>query len=389
MKLLLFLLSLVISGVAFVSLDWLSSVLLRKRSTGGTNPKQLSCMVPDPVRHHALRANFSCVNGWGKDSYQVFTNSLGFRDEMIREVPLKSARPRILMLGDSFTEGMIAWRNGYVGQIAAHFPQYEFLNGGVQSYSPSNYLNVTRKLLAEGVEFDEVVVFIDMSDTNDEAAYYRDVDGSGAVTGPEHTRTNITGYSRFRFGIRNHLPLSNHILEIVERNLVKHGYFHLLTGEQYGDVFDMERSAWTYRKVADSLPYPAGYAPLGLDKGLAKEKEKMTLLWKELASRKIPISVVVYPWPAQIVHDTADSMHVRIWRDWCRGKCARFISVFPAFFAVKEQCSRTSPGCWYAGYFVVGDVHYNAAGYALVAGEVIKSIETSPVKKSRSEGATP
>ena len=84
----------------------------------------------------------------------------------------------------------------------------------------------------------------------------------------------------------------------------------------------------------------------------------MTLLWEELGKHAIPISVVVYPWPAQIVHDTLDSRQVLIWRDWCQGKCKRFISLFPRCFAVKDQCPRTEPGCWYARYFIPGDVHY-------------------------------
>ena len=61
----------------------------------------------------------------------------------------------------------------------------------------------------------------------------------------------------------------------------------------------------------------------------------MDRLWQELSSRKIPISVVVYPWPAQVVHDTADSLQVRIWREWCDGKCKRFISLFPEFLAAR------------------------------------------------------
>ena len=72
--------------------------------------------------------------------------------------------------------------------IAAHFPQYDFLNGGVASYSPSNYLNVARMVLAEGYDIDEVIVFIDISDVHDEAAFYRDIDASGAVTGPQPER---------------------------------------------------------------------------------------------------------------------------------------------------------------------------------------------------------
>ena len=107
----------------------------------------------------------------------------------------------------------------------------------------------------------------------------------------------------------------------------------------------------------------------------------MTLLWQELQKRNIPISVVVYPYPAQLVHDTADSRQVRLWRDWCEGKCKRFISLFPAFLAVKNKCPRSQPGCWYLSHFIFGDFHYNVVGNALVADAVVKSLEEDPPSK--------
>ena len=110
----------------------------------------------------------------------------------------------------------------------------------------------------------------------------------------------------------------------------------------------------------------------------------MTLLWQELAKRNIPLSVVVYPYPAQVLHDTADSRQVRIWREWCEGKCKRFVSLFPAFLAVKDQCPTSQPGCWYLSHFVFGDMHYNATGNALVADTVIRSLmETPPIKRQQ------
>ena len=146
----------------------------------------------------------------------------------------------------------------------------------------------------------------------------------------------------------------------------------------------MERAAWTYRKVNETEPYYGGYAPLGVEGGIAKEKAKMTLLWQELQKRNIPISVVVYPYPAQLVHDTVDSRQVRIWREWCEGKCKRFISLFPAFLAVKDAMPAEQPGCWYLSHFIFGDMHYNAAGNALVADAVIKSLtETPPAKREQ------
>jgi hypothetical protein len=93
------------------------------------------------------------------------------------------------------------------------------------------------------------------------------------------------------------------------------------------------------------------------------------------------MSVVVSPWPAQLAHDQVDSRQVRIWREWCDGKCKRFISLFPAFFAIKEACPKTRPGCWYLNDFIFGDTHYNSAGDALVASTLIDNLNRTPAKK--------
>jgi len=376
-KLILLLLSLVICLFLFLALDWLWTawVLRAKAPTG----PEIICFTRDAVRHHALEPNCSCKRQWGKKSYPFATNSLGFRDENIRQVPLTGTRPRILLLGDSFTEGMVPWPESYVGQIAARFPQYEFLNGAVESDSPSNYFNVARALLDCGVKFDEVIVFIDMSDAQDEAAFYRDIDASGAVDGSTQIVHNSGWYATLRLYITEHLLLTNRVVGILERESVKHGFYRLNVG--HGPLFDLERSAWTYRKVSDKDPYEIGYAPLGVEGGLVREQAKMDLLWRELEKRNIPLSVVVYPWPAQIAHDTIDSKQVRIWRDWCAGKCKRFVSLFPAFFAVKEQCPKSEPGCWYLSHFIFGDTHYNSTGDALAADVIIRSLAEEPPTK--------
>jgi hypothetical protein len=349
----------------------------RVRRTAGARIKNL-CRVRDPVRHHAFKPNCTDTAIWGRDSYEFSTNSLGFRDEKIRDVPLADSRPRILILGDSMTEGKLPWHDSYVGRIAAAFPQYDFLNGGVASYSPSNYLNTARMVLAKGVEIDEVMVFIDPSDVQDEAAFYRDTGGSGAVAGP--VRQDFTGpwYAAWRISLAQHFMFADRILEALDRRLFRYGFYRLTAA---GLGLDGEIGAWTYRKVNETLPSTAGYAPLGVEGGIAKEKAKMTQLYQLLQQHNIPIGVVVYPWPAQSAYDTVESRQVRIWREWCEGKCKRFISLFPAFFAVKDHCPRLQPGCWYLDYFIFGDVHFNAAGNALVADAVSDSLRQEQPSK--------
>jgi len=247
-------------------------------------------------------------------------------------------------------------------------------------------------VMQKGVDFDEALVFIDISDAQDEAAFFEDANASGAVVKTSDKLSMASEYSNLRLWINNNLLLTNDVFQFVEKALVGFGWYHLDLGHG-GNEFDLERSAWTYRTVSDTEPYETGYAPLGLEAGIAKEKAKMDILFRELGERDIPISVVVYPWPAQVAHDNVDSRQVRIWRDWCRGKCKRFITLFPAFFAVKERCPPLRPGCWYLSHFIFGDTHYNSAGDAIVAGVISKSLTEIPPTKRQSvtatEGAAP
>ena len=382
LRLALFLVSLFLSAAALLAFDYFySKAILRSSPSSDT---QGYCFSRDPMRHHAFQPNCSCMRPWLRDSFEFVTNSLGFRDEAIRPVPLADDRPRILILGDSATQGMIAWEKSYVGRIAASLPQYDFLNGAVEGYSPSNYLNTARIVFDKGVEIDEVIVFIDVSDVQDEAAFFHDIDASGAVGIPKQKITKSSPYSDLRLQINQHFLLTNDIMEFFERTLVRFGAYHLDQGHG-GNEFDLERSAWTYRHVSETDAYETGYAPLGVEGGIAREKEKMTLLWRELEKRNIPLSVVVYPWPAQVAHDTVDSRQVTIWREWCEGKCKRFISLFPAFFALKEQCPLLEPGCWYLNYFIFGDTHYNASGDAVVADVISKSLSQIPATKRQAQ----
>jgi len=375
LKLAVFLVSGALCLAVFLAFDWTFSAAMKRAHMATAAANLPSCRIADPVRHHAFQPSCATIDRWGEDSYVFATNSLGFRDEKVRDVPQNDPRPRILVLGNSFTEGKTTWNETFVGRMADRFPQYEFLNAGEPSYSPSNYLNVVRMMLARGFDLDEVIVFVDNTSPHYEASFYRDVDASGAVTGPEHELRRHDWYTEMRFRLAKHMFATSDVLQFLERHLVGLGFYRILY------VFDVEWAAWTYRKVDEVAPYPAGYAPLGLDRGLAKEKVKMDLLWQELEKRNIPISVVVYPYPGLLIHDTVDSRLVRIWRQWCEGKCKRFITLFPAFFAARDKCSPFQTGCWYEKLYAYGDVHYSSSGNALVADAVIKSLAEDPPAK--------
>ena len=221
-----------------------------------------------------------------------------------------------------------------------------------------------------------------------EAAFYHDIDDSGAVTAIPRDAATSGDIPVHEVSPLGHQPLrlTSQRLPALRPPAAAARPSRVLSPcrrQELGDPFDFEMSAWTYRKVNETDLFPAGYAPLGVAGGLAKQQAKMDLLWQELKQRNIPLSVVIYPHLGQLVHDTADSRQVQIFRQWCEGKCKRFVTVLPAFFAAKEQCPPGEPGCWYMKLFVFGDIHFSAAGNALVADAVIKSLTDDPPAKLR------
>ena len=132
---------------------------------------------PNKYYHHALKPNLSIEARWGAAHYPMATDSLGLRDDKPRTLPLVGTRRRMLFLGDFFTEGVgIPYEQTFVGIIRDRIRRaggdVEVLNGGVASHSPRLYLLHLQDLIERrGAKFDEIVVFIDVSDIMDEIVY--------------------------------------------------------------------------------------------------------------------------------------------------------------------------------------------------------------------------
>jgi hypothetical protein len=175
--------------------------------------------IADPVYDHGFRPLASVdEERWGPWASSYRINSLGFRDRVVRDVPLRSDRHRVVFIGDSFTEGMgFPYEETFVGLVdAALAPQgIETLNAGVASYCPTIYDRKIRHFLdTVGLRFDELVVFVDSGDIQDEVTYKLDEDGN--VT-PRHRRREIEGRANRRY----HDPVFGR-LHLLERFLQRH-----------------------------------------------------------------------------------------------------------------------------------------------------------------------
>ena len=123
--------------------------------------------------HHKLQAEYEGSFRWGDQSVPVYTNSLGFKDRAVRDIPMASDRQRLLFIGDSFTFGVgYPYEKTFVGLIDKAYSSegagVEVLNAGVTSYSAAIYYWKVRYLLEGlGLNFDELHVYFDISDGAD------------------------------------------------------------------------------------------------------------------------------------------------------------------------------------------------------------------------------
>ncbi len=312
--------------------------------------------------HHGLKPNQKALAKGINGEFFLYTNSLGFRDSSIREVPLKSRKKRILFIGDSFTEGIgVTYQESYVGILnkTIDTAKTELLNAGVVSYSPKLYYLKTKYLIEKKrLHFDELIVFMDISDPMDEIIYkdyeigkkpkvfYKPTDFVKTKNLLKHI--SYTYYSLTRFHHRNdpHPLIINKAYEAKVENYPWKDYYK-------------ERETWT----SDSIVLKKW----GI-KGLKLAKKNMKHLLHLCQNHNIKMNIVVYPYPYHILNERENCLQVSIWKKFCFDHKIEFIDLFPLFIQNK------SPETIILKNFFIDDIHWNENGHHLVSREILKHI---------------
>jgi hypothetical protein len=322
--------------------------------------------IASPVYGHTLAPNYAGEEAWGTATAKIVTNSLGFKDARMRSVPLRSDRKRVLFLGDSYTEAIgVSYDDSFVGRFATAFPQLDVLNAGVSSYSPSIYFAKARYLIGLGLRVDEIIVYIDISDVQDEAIFYRFDNDDHLHEGAFDPKCPATEmlflpspwWAKWSYTLD--FFYKQNVLRAVGKNLSGMDA-SVLTGPGGPYEPGRARGSWTYD------PKSACYGTMGIEGGIAEAKKQMDRLYALASERNIPLSVGVYPWPQQLLYDTEESRQVTIWRDWCKDKCRRFFNHFPKMFVYKREHPN-----FLRDLFIWGDIHYNPFGNELIARDLM------------------
>lgn len=271
---------------------------------------------------HTLRPDFDGYELWGERKYRFITDSLGFKDAATRQIALTPDGRRVVLIGDSFTEGIgVPFEESFAGMLAAagarRAAKTEFLDAAVLSYSPSLYYRKIKFLLEGGLRFDEVVVLPDLSDVLDEATSYFCFDDEPqyrALCPSAGTQPAADSGKRQQGRAAAADPVAaapdsvtvkdalRAIGGVLQRNFAVTDALRLIVKfklQDWSGEFKREQFVPSER-IGWSVPnYDVGnaYAPLGVEGGIARALLHMQRLADLLAQRHIALTLAVYPWP--------------------------------------------------------------------------------------------
>jgi hypothetical protein len=330
------------------------------------------------VYHHGLKKNESKQAAWGPLIYNFHTNNLGFRDSAVREILLESDKKRILIMGDSHSEGVgIDYRFTFAGRLQQETNEAEILNASAVSYSPKiHYLKADYLLNQLKLKVDEIWVVVDISDLQNEIAY--------RSFSPKKPGFSENMQNKFSAMLRNHsftaysvtaiknkkeadllnetlLGFKNQTGSLPDRNAINlyKEFFRtfndkdLLRNPDFHGV-----SEWIYRPQLREL------ADEGLQLGF-NNISKLNELCKE---KEIKLRLSVHPWQTQVLQRDTTDYYVESWRRFCLSENIGFMNIYPVFIN-EENPLWIAKTC-----YIEGDNHWNETGHERVAAFLKKYI---------------
>tara|TARA_B110000971_G_C20001784_1_gene497210 strand:- start:92 stop:1240 length:1149 start_codon:yes stop_codon:yes gene_type:complete len=361
---------LIILGIIYLLVDILSSQFYFRK---GSEKKYA---LKDKFFHHKYERNISKkIETKEYGSYRLYTNSLGFRDSKVKDIKLKSDySERIIFIGDSFTEGVLLnFEDTFVGIIKKELKKknIEVLNAGIQSYSPSIYLNKVEYLIKnEKLEFDKLIVFIDISDFEDES-FRKIVNGKILDDKDDYWfRTiKLSNSEKIKKNIKENFFISfsilNSLYDIMSKSYYDYYYFPKNLDkyiEKITNLNNFKRDKWTLK---ENLMEKSDFEIIN------QMTDTMQLLKNLCDMHNIELVIAVYPHMSQIFHSDLESKQVKIWSKFSKKNNINFINYFPYF--ISKDSSKEERIKVIKKYFIPFDMHYNIAGNKLIAEHFISN----------------
>jgi hypothetical protein len=247
----------------------------------------------------------------------------------------------------------------------------EVLNAGVSSYSPSIYYNKIKFFIEKGLEFSHLVVFIDISDIEDEAVKYVAeketlyVKSAGLVL-PKKSKDKIKEF------LMNNFIVSYRLIKFVDDRFIDPIYGGDFVPVPFSNPNEFIEWWVSQKNKRDNWTIDEDVRK-EYNLGIQKSIQYITLLKDLLDKNNIKLTIVVYPWFTQIYHQDLNSIQVKIWKEFSEKNNNQFINLFPVF--INEENKNLKIYEKILLDFIPYDIHWNEYGSKRIFENFIKNFK--------------
>jgi|TARA_B110000971_G_scaffold212886_1_gene242964 hypothetical protein len=315
--------------------------------------------------HWGLKPNCSVTEKYVKHMvpYSVKTDKIGLR---FSGNPRDPNKKNVIFLGDSFTYGLgLNYEDTYVGILEKKNTKYNFLNYGVEGYSPSVYHYQIENIIKSKINFDKVILTLDISDFAEEShgwRYEKNDKSPIRIRSLEKKRKKEKesfkkkNFKASRFVAREINTFFRIIsISFAEKNRKK----NQVAGRSsmgsfiYTDLQDIDSNIWN---------------PLGFDAGVKKIQEKTIKISSLTRSNNAEFYIIIWPWPDTLQFGQTKFNLEKFAEELCvKSKCKKLINVVDEFNKIKSNDVD-----WLNNLYIHGDMHTNRFGNEIISNVIMK-----------------
>ena len=307
--------------------------------------------VWDKVFHHTFRENVNLEFKQHGKTGKFCTNNLGFKSKCNSQ-SIKSYKYGFM--GDSFTEGIgLNYESTFVG-IFENKIGSNVANMGVSSYSPKLHLAKINFYLNKGIQFDHIILFLDISDYYDEAYYNFDEKIFSVVHNKKDKR---------RIWARENFPLTNFYFYVLKRIKKNPKSYKKIQDKVFFDESVKRKTAWLDKELDEFKINGETVSKIHED-----TKYYIDQIYNILNEKGIKFSLAIYPWPQNLINKKNNFFYRNEWKKFCINRCEYFFDYFEEF---NNQLKFQGFEKVYKKYFFYNDVHFNKEGNILLSEKLI------------------
>ena len=324
----------------------------------------------DIKKYWRLKPSCSTVEKYVKHMrpYKVKTDKNGLR---FSGVSRDSTKKNIIFLGDSFTYGLgLNYEDTYVGSLEKKNTKYNFLNYAVEGYSPSVYHYQIKEIINSKINFDKVILALDISDFAEESHGWQYENGDKSPRRIDSLEKNeIAKKDKNESFKQKNLKASRFIAQQINsffRNVKitfaeKNRKKNLTPGKtSMGEFFYTE-----FKNTDQNL-----WKPLGFEAGVKKIEDKIIKISSLTRSNNAEFYILIWPWPDTLQFGQAHFNLEKFAEELCvTSKCKKLINVIDEFNKIKKN----DPN-WLNNLYIHKDKHTNKLGNQIISDVIMKEI---------------